>query len=277
MLNPEDLNIDVLCVAPPWNRRGESITRECFETRTLQETNRILEAARAVIAPNAKTVQLLTETGSAAATIAEKAGDYDLSVIGARGNGNRRESGLGPVASRVVQHALGPVLIARPMQSEEGLRILVAVDGSSAAFKAVESFETLCDLSLADICLMYVAETPWFDFTPEGDFATASEEEMEKSEEAGIEKEFLKEGQQLIEDARKLLRHNRVPVSSRVEEGLPAEEILAEAERGHYDLIVVGATGSRDVKHRMLGSVSSRIAWDAPCSVMIVPEPGETG
>lgn len=277
VLRPDERNINVLCVAPAWNSRDESVTRDCFELRTLQETTRILEEARNVVGPDAATVKVLAEIGSPAVLIADKTEDYDLTVIGARGNGNRSSVGLGPVASRVIDHALGPVLIARPITSDEGLRILAAVDGSSASFKAVEALGTLCDMSVADICLMYVAETPWLAFEAEGDFATASEAESEESEAGVLEKEFVKEGQELIEDARKLLRHSRLPVNSRVEDGLPADEILAEAERGQYDLIVLGATGNRDVKHRMLGSVSSRIAWEAPCSVMIVPEPGETG
>ena len=58
----------------------------------------------------------------------------------------------------------------------------------------------------------------------------------------------LDEGKALIEDARKILRHARLLVNSRVEEGNTANEIVAEAERGQYDLVVLGSTGNRDVK-----------------------------
>ena len=34
-----------------------------------------------------------------------------------------------------------------------------------------------------------------------------------------------------------------------ITEGDPALEILSEAERGEYDLIVIGATGEDDLKH----------------------------
>ena len=176
-----------------------------------------------------------------------------------------------------MEHAAGPVLIGRALQSDEGLRILIAVDGSAASLRAVETLGTLCDLSSADLCLMYVAETPWLNLAREGDWSTASEQEKETSETGVFEKEFVREGEALIEDARKLLRQERPLVTSRIEEGNPASEILVEAERGQYDVVALGATGNRDMKHRMLGSVSSRIAWEAPCSVLIVREPGETG
>jgi nucleotide-binding universal stress UspA family protein len=54
-----------------------------------------------------------------------------------------------------------------------------------------------------------------------------------------------------------------------VEEGDPALEILSEAEKDEYDLIVLGATGEHDLKHQLLGSVSTKVAQDAPCSVFV--------
>jgi nucleotide-binding universal stress UspA family protein len=83
----------------------------------------------------------------------------------------------------------------------------------------------------------------------------------------------MRRGDGILDRARDLLRPYRVSITTRTDQGNPANEILSEAERGQYDLIVVGATGARDMKHQMLGSVSSKIAWDAPCSVLIVREP----
>jgi len=277
LLNPEDRHFDLLCVMPAWSRADESGRRRRYEARIESETAKILDRAKAAIRADAVDVRRLSETGSPAALIADKTGDYDLTVIGAVGSGFKRDAGLGPVASRVVAHALGPVLVGRVMRSEEGLRILVAVDGSAASFHAVEAVGELCDLESAEVCLMYVAETPWIQLALEGDWASSSEEEIESSAAGVFEKELVNEGEALIEDARKLLRHERLLVNSRIEEGNPADEILVEAERGQYDLVVLGATGNRDLKHQMLGSVSSRIAWEAPCSVLIVTEPGETG
>jgi nucleotide-binding universal stress UspA family protein len=277
ILKPEDRHFDLLCVTPSWNSKEESVRRRRYETRALAESTKILDCAKAAIRADAADVRRISETGSPAVLIADKTEDYDLTVIGALGSGSRRDSGLGPVASGVVAHALGPVLVGRAMRSEDGLRILIAVDGSAASFHAVETVGELCDLNSAEVCLMYVAETPWVQLGLEGDWASSSEEEIESSEAGVFEKELVNEGEALIEDARRLLRHDRAVVNSRIEEGSPANEILAEAERGQYDVVVLGATGNRDLKHQMMGSVSSRIAWEAACSVLIVTEPGETG
>jgi nucleotide-binding universal stress UspA family protein len=246
----------------------------------MREITQILEHARVNLPPHAGVANLLAETGSPSGVIVSRAGDYDLTVIGPQGRGvfssggeSAGETGLGPVASRVAEHATAPVLIARGLRSEGGLRVLVAVDGSTVSSHAVQALTSLFDLSSAEVCLMHVAETPWIELGPEEDWVTYSEEDKESSEIGVLEKELVREGSVILEQARDLLLPHRLSVTTRLDEGNPADEILSEVERGQYDLVVVGATGARDLKHRMLGSVSFKVAWNAPCSVLIVREP----
>lgn len=56
-----------------------------------------------------------------------------------------------------------------------------------------------------------------------------------------------------------------------VESGDPARRIAAIAESERAGLIVVGTRGNARVVDPLLGSVSSRLAADAPCPVLIVP------
>jgi nucleotide-binding universal stress UspA family protein len=239
----------------------------------VREITQLLEQTRAKLPATAGVVRLATAIGSPSGLIVKKADDYDVTVIGPRGRGATGELGLGPVASRVVEHALSPVLVARELRSDEGVRVLAAVDGSEASLRSVETLGRLFDLTSADVCLMHVAETPWIELGPEEDWITYSEEDKDHSETGELEKELIREGEQVVEQARDLLLPYRASITTRLVEGNPANEILSEAERGDYDLVVVGATGARDLKHRMLGSVSSKIAWNAPCSVLIVRVP----
>jgi nucleotide-binding universal stress UspA family protein len=173
----------------------------------------------------------------------------------------------------VVEHSPVPVLIGRPLRSEEGVRILAAVDGSAASLAAVEALDSLFDLDSGEVCLMHVAETPWLHLGLEEEGATFSEGNKESSEEEAMEKELIREGDIVVEQARRLLHNRQLSVSTRIDQGDPGNEILGEAESGRYDLVVVGASGTRDLKHSMLGSVSFKVAWNAPCSVLIVREP----
>ena len=272
LTKPEDRELDLLCVAPPYRRAGDGL-RIDYERKILRETTQVLEKTRAVLAPNGEGVNLVTEVGSPSATIVDRSEDYDLTVIGPKGQGTAAGVGLGPVASRVVEHALGPVLVGRELRSDDGLRVLIAVDGSRASQHAVQTASALFDLRSAEVCLMHVVETPWIQLGLEEDWTTYSDEEKETTEAGTMERELVREGEAVIEQARDLLRDRRISVSTRIDEGTPANEILSEAQRAQYDLIVIGATGNRDLKHKMLGSVSTRIAWDAPCSVLIVREP----
>lgn len=267
MLKSDDRKVDVLCVAPTFARHG---LRQEYERRILRQTTQILERTRAAVGANTSRLTLLTEIGSAAAVIAGKTEDYDLTVIGPRGQTATGLLGLGPVASRIISHSPGPVLVARELRGEGALRALIAVDGSSASLTAIETFRSLFELNDAEICLMHVAETPWIHLGLDEEWETYDEEDKEQSDAGSMEKELVREGEAIIERARDLLRGEKISVTTRMDEGNPAEEILSEADRGQYDLIVLGATGMRDLKHSMLGSVSSKIAWNASGSVLIV-------
>jgi len=272
LLNPKNRQLDLLCVAPTYHAAGDG-RRIDYERRILSETTQVLEKTRAALAPNGGVVNLVTEVGSPSATIVERTEDYDLTVIGPKGRGTPNGVGLGPVASRVVEHATGPVLVGREVRTDDGLRVLFAVDGSTASLHALKTALAMFDLNSAEVCLMHVVETPWIQLGLDEDWSTYSDEDKENSEAGALEKEMVREGQDVIEQARDLLRGYGMSVSTRTDEGTPANEILSEAQRGQYDLIVIGATGTRDLKHKMLGSVSSRVAWDAPCSVLIVRAP----
>jgi len=54
----------------------------------------------------------------------------------------------------------------------------------------------------------------------------------------------------------------------------PAAALVDYANRNHVDHIVVGARGSSTVR-RYLGSVSSHVVAEAPCSVTVVRVPGK--
>lgn len=270
LLKADDRNIDLLCVAPTY---GKGPHRHRYHRRTLDKAEEVLKRAQILVDGKAAEVELVTMTGSPAAVIVDRAEDYDLTVIGARDRKSGGEMGLGPVASRVVEHALGPVLIGREMRSEGGARVLAPVDGSCASLSALNTLTQLFDLQGSEITLLHVAETPWIHLGLNDEWATYDEDEQARSEAGVLEKELAREAEMIIEQARDVLRPTGVAVETSIDQGNPADEILSEAERGQYDLIVVGATGDRDLKHSMLGSVSSKIAWNAPCSVLLVREP----
>ncbi|HEU4581401.1 MAG TPA: universal stress protein [Polyangiaceae bacterium] len=64
-------------------------------------------------------------------------------------------------------------------------------------------------------------------------------------------------------------------VETLVTEGPPAEEIVRCAERGAFDLIVIGTHGRRGFQRMLLGSVAERVTRLAACPVLSIRAPEE--
>ena len=278
LLKTSDVHVDVLSVAAGFpaarSKAGFSQLRESYHRRILPATRRILEQAKKTLcAEGTGEAHLIFETGSPARVISDLAAGYDLTVIGAKGSEDRsRGGGLGPVASAVVNHAPGALFIGRAIRAERGARILVALDGSEASLQALEILTTLFELDSAEVTLMHVVESPWLHLGPGEEQAAGPEETSEDPE---VSEEFMLgklrlEAERLIERARDQLLAEHSAVNTVVEQGNPGTELLSQAETGDYDLVVLGGTGAVDLKHRILGSVSAQIVWNAPCSVLLV-------
>ena len=52
--------------------------------------------------------------------------------------------------------------------------------------------------------------------------------------------------------------------------GHPAESIVDEAERGKFDLIIVGHRGLHGVQRFLMGSTATRVVTHAHCDVLVV-------
>jgi nucleotide-binding universal stress UspA family protein len=263
LLKRTDLEAHVLYVAP-------HITKRDYQHRLAAETKRVLEDAKRVLSEEGIDALTLCETGSPAKVIMQEAEDYDLSVLGAKGKDVRSNVGLGPVASRLVEHATGCVLIGREPPGDRQARILVPLDGSDGSRKALNALAGYFDLESAEITLLHVLETLWLPLDEDESGLEVSPESKEKDP---VTHELRREAEQLLTQAQVRILPQHPGVTTSIREGIPANEILAEADQGEYDLVVVGATGATDMKHSVLGSVSSKVAWNAPCSVLVVRIP----
>jgi nucleotide-binding universal stress UspA family protein len=72
--------------------------------------------------------------------------------------------------------------------------------------------------------------------------------------------------------AHEYLRDRGIESEMKMDHGDPAEQILAEAKAGEYDLVVVGSRGLGPVGRLVLGSVSTAVVENAPCPVLVAAE-----
>ena len=275
LLRRRDNEVHILCVAPefyePGGRKESKRVRAEYERRIAQETKTILERAHQTLLAEGVAAEVRAESGSPAEVIVRLANDYDVTVLGATSQYDTTKPGIGSVASRVVEHAPGIVLVCRENVGGSSPRILLCVDGSRASQAALNALTTYFNTESAGITLMHIVETPWVNLGLDQDwFDRGGETRDQKSSEIQLEEELQNEANQIIEEAAEQLRRRGLDVTTVIAEGNPATEILGQAEQDEYDLIVLGASGATDMKHRMLGSVSAKVAGQTACSVAVV-------
>ena len=147
--------------------------------------------------------------------------------------------------------------------------ILVALDGSKAANKALEFALDLAEKYSAHVVLLTAADAVPVPLT------VYSAPDMELGAPVFMEK-YLKElknyHEKMLAKALKKAKKSKpnVKISTKLVEGRPAHTIIDTAKEGKFDIIVMGSRGLGGIKEFFLGSVSDRVADEAPCPVLIV-------
>jgi nucleotide-binding universal stress UspA family protein len=135
--------------------------------------------------------------------------------------------------------------------------ILVAVDGSEAAKKALHEAVGLARRTRGRLTLISVAVPPrrfgWPYFIP-----YPTQDELER------------EAEKIVDRAEALVPDD-IPVTAVVRSGPAAKAILERADQGSHDLIVMGSRGLGFAGSVLLGSVSRAVVAKSPVPVLIHP------
>jgi len=148
-------------------------------------------------------------------------------------------------------------------------QILVPVDFSTPSELALDEAATLAAQFQAQIDLLHVWELPAL-VGPQDVYIGAALPPT-------IVESVKRNAEQTIEEFAARARARGVPVrDARALPGKAYELILEEAERGAYDLIVLGTHGRKSWSRWLLGSVAERVVRRATCPVLVArPQPGD--
>ncbi len=229
----------------PGTPYSEQIAREITDIYREEGEDILGDALRALKEEGVNADQKLVVRADPASVILKVAeeGNYDIIIIGSSGE-EEKEPHLGSVAKKVAHRAKIPVLIAR---GKNGMsRILVPVDGSKYAGRAIQSAVALAEKAKANITLLYVQESGIFRIRPE------------------VSKEI---GKRILSDASAQVKG--IEVEQKLESGDPAKVIIKTANRGNHDLIVIGSRGHSTRERFSLGNVSDHIIQYVDRSVLI--------
>lgn len=140
--------------------------------------------------------------------------------------------------------------------------ILVAIDGSPTATAALEEAIDLARSDGARLVLISVAAPPRWRFSGSPYVPYPSDDELERAAWDVVER-----GEALVPPD--------VAVSSVVRTGAPAAAIVARAEEGGHDLVVMGSRGHGLLGSLLLGSVSREVIARSPVPVLIARRRGD--
>jgi nucleotide-binding universal stress UspA family protein len=144
------------------------------------------------------------------------------------------------------------------------MKILVAVDGSKYSMEGVKVALDYAKTKGAEIYLLTV--TPYI---PGIDLELTAHK-MERLIEG-----MKHRGEEVLEKAQEVLKSGVVTARTILSSSISAaDEIINVAEKEKIDLIIIGSCGLGGAATRFfMGSVASKVATHAPCSVYIVKVP----
>ncbi|MGC9965229.1 MAG: universal stress protein [Syntrophobacteraceae bacterium] len=144
-------------------------------------------------------------------------------------------------------------------------KILMPTDGSPCSFAAARYARDLLKMNpSARLTILHVRRKP----TPTYRVYRWIEVEVPLSDE--VKKRICEAEELILSRTEKVFADAGLVTDTEVVTGAPAEEISAYAEKGGYDLIVMGSRGAGGVKNVFAGSVSHRVVHLARCPVLIV-------
>ena len=140
-------------------------------------------------------------------------------------------------------------------------KILVPIDFSSCAKKALQYAIPFAAQHDAELVLLYVAPTPSY---AAGEYGIIDNSALAEEVCANSEKRL---GELAAEEI-----PSGVKVETIARAGSATAEILDVAEKLPADIIVLSTHGYTGLKHVLLGSVAEHVVRHAPCPVLVVRE-----
>lgn len=238
--------------------------------RAVHEATEYLDGVSERLAGQELRVDTSVPYGDAAEWIAEEARlrEADLIAMSTHGRSGLGRWIYGSVAEAVLARAPVPVLLIRtwrteadPTPSGQAPRLLVPLDGSAFAEKALPVALRLADALGAELALTRAVYPPSPPLTQEWMVASYLAEELQVREEGAR--------QYLSDVARRLAAKGReTEIDVRV--GLPVEVVAEAAEEHNAALIVMTTRGHTGVSRLVLGSVAHAVLLESRKPLVLV-------
>ncbi|MGQ4879102.1 universal stress protein [Billgrantia sp. LNSP4103-1] len=146
--------------------------------------------------------------------------------------------------------------------------ILVPIDGSEHARKALDIAVQLARAASAPLHLLHVTDSPVDDDV--GMLAGTQGQPLTEERRQELAQSDVPQARQVFEHARRGVDMTGLAVDEVIRHGRAAEAIVDEAKALDAGVVVLGCRGLSDWKGAVMGSVSHEVAHSAPCTVVTV-------
>jgi nucleotide-binding universal stress UspA family protein len=137
--------------------------------------------------------------------------------------------------------------------------ILVPVDGSENALRALNLAVYIAKNTDAKITAMHVIENPPTVYV-------GSQKLLND-----LLAKFRAESSNILDNCKRIAEKSKVKIETIVSEGDDiASNIVRYAQKGGFDTVIIGRQGTGRFKEMLLGSISNKVLHHANCSVMVV-------
>jgi nucleotide-binding universal stress UspA family protein len=264
---------------PPDERTTEGAATSfatALEKHATRELHRFVTDAKASGIP---IEHAFMESGVASSTIVAvaKRQKYDLIIVGTHGRTGVAHTLLGSVAERVVRSAPCPVVTVReqtPKGTPNIRRILAPVDYSEVSRLALNYATEFARSFRAELDVVHVWDRPSY---VSEDVIVHAPDVTQRSLADLIRENAERQMNDFLaslsvpkhEETRQFPPH-------RLLSGEPASTLIAELEKGEYDLVVLGSHCRTGLKHFLLGSIAEKLIRYSPVPVVTVPPTPES-
>lgn len=149
---------------------------------------------------------------------------------------------------------------------EPARKILVAIDGSEPAVRAAGAAVSIAKATRAPLTVVAVVHVPPQVYNAGIFVAGAGTHDYSED----LRQHLVTQAEEALGRVADLARRQKVEVETKVLEGHVPTQILKFADKGGFDLLVVGSRGLGAVKRLFLGSVSTALVHEAKMSVLVV-------
>jgi len=174
--------------------------------------------------------------------------DYDLIVMGVRGEHVKNPYSLGSITKQVIRNTKIPTLITKKVSALTNM--LVCLDGSEHSIKTLDYAVRFAEKMDSRITLLNVQENQSCDLPS---------------------KVAKRMGERFFAEVPYSVGKKELKIGKKIEFGVPSDTIVEVAEKRKHDLIVLGSRGLGRIKRFLRGSTNDAVSCRAKCSVLIVP------